>query len=90
MEEIRKKKSAETINSDEDLPLSVLRENIQQNKMQLKPVHKQSESDVWKYFGHLFKDNKIVNRFKDRIVCKVCFQTDYHIKRYVLRTLNFS
>lgn len=71
------------IQSDDDIPLAELRENIRQNVMELKPVSKQSDSDVWKYFGQLFKNKKIVIRFQDRILWKVCFQTNSHIKRYV-------
>lgn len=83
---------SEIIGSDDDIPLDELRENIRQNVMELKPVLKQSDSDVWKYFGQLFKDKKIVIRYQDRILCKVCFQTNSHIKRYVtlLHFLRFT
>lgn len=67
--------------SDEDLPLDVLRQRIESNTMALKPVNKQSDSDVWKYFAHLFKDNKMVKRFQDRILCKICFGNNHIIKR---------
>lgn len=72
--------------SDEDLPLDVLRQRMESNIMQLKPVNKQSESDVWKYFAHLFQNNKIVKRFQDRILCKVCYENNRHIKRLVFNS----
>lgn len=68
---------------DKDLPLSVLRQRVESDTMQLKPVNKQSESDVWKYFAHLFQNKKIVKRFQNRILCKVCYENNRHIKRIV-------
>lgn len=43
---------------------------------QLKVVKtvKQSNHLVWSMFGHLMKNNKIVDRVKNRIYCTKCFE----------------
>lgn len=46
----------------------------------LKPIKKNSNHDVWKHFGILFKENKTVKPMERRILCKLCFNKEI-IKR---------
>lgn len=43
-------------------------------EISIKPVIKKSEGDVWKHFGHIYKENKIIPMLSKKIACKNCFE----------------
>lgn len=43
--------------------------------LDLKILFKQkSKSDVWKYFGHLMRNGRVIKKCSSRIFCKLCLQ----------------
>lgn len=50
------------------------------NGFNLKAIKKNSNHEVWRHFGLLFKENKTVKPMERRILCKLCFNTE-KIKR---------
>lgn len=50
------------------------------NGYELKEITKKSTHKVWGHFGCLYKTNKIVQKTKDRVFCKKCFEKNV-IKR---------
>lgn len=43
-------------------------------ELSIKPIIKKSEGDVWKHFGHIYKENRIVPVLSKKIACKSCFE----------------
>lgn len=43
-------------------------------ELSVKPAQKKSDGDVWKHFGHIYKDNKIIPMLTKKIACKNCFE----------------
>lgn len=73
MDRIHKNRSIDS-SSDTSLPDDC--EFSSTEGFQLKPVKtmKQSTHLIWTMFGHLTKDNKKVDKVKDRIYCIKCFE----------------
>lgn len=67
--------NSNAINSDDDID-----EYTTENGFILKLLSKNSNQEVWKYYGKLFKGSKIVQAMDRRMVCKLCFDKN-QIKR---------
>lgn len=51
----------------------------------LKKVSKKSDSEVWKYFGTLYKNSSQVLKYNKRIFCRLCFESEPRkFKRYCI------
>lgn len=39
----------------------------------IKPMVKKFDGDVWKHFGQIYKDNKLIPMLCKKLACKACF-----------------
>lgn len=42
-------------------------------ELTIKPIVKKFDGDVWKHFGQVHKDNRIIPMLSKKIACKACF-----------------
>lgn len=57
-------------------------------ELSLKPINKKSQNDVWKYFGHVQKNDQLIPNLEKKILCRQCFEKRCW-KRFV-HTMNIS
>lgn len=62
-------------------------------ELNIKSIQKKSSAgDVWKYFGYVCKNDRILPTFDKKIVCKQCFEKriwKWYVKFY-LKTIQYS
>lgn len=59
--------------NDKSLPDETEFDSTEGFQLKIIKSMKQSNHLIWSMFGHLMKNNKIVDRVKDRIYCNNCF-----------------
>lgn len=69
---IRENADAENTNRDSVAAI----EDSEEPQYSLRKISKHSDSEVWKYFGVLYKNSTQVLKLNKRIFCRICFDSN--------------
>lgn len=73
-EEARERDYIRSLEHDKSLPDETEFDSTEGFQLKIVKSMKQSNHLIWSMFGYLMKNNKTVERVKDRIYCTKCFE----------------